>query len=278
MSLTQWLQTGSVKTRTPVTPGLPDPADCNSTHDVLIVQTANDAVDTVVSAPSRKRKRGDYNNYDDETRAKIARYAVDNGVARASRKFTSDLGRKVSETTIRSMRDTYVKLKKKERYGDHITITKSFAKSLLRCMGFVKRKGTKAVKHLPNDFDEIHQEYITKINNVREKHNIPDTLIINWDQTGCQLVPGGDWTMEKEGTQQISISGLNDKRQITLLLAVSMSGDLLPPQLIYPGKTDRCLPKGVDFPSTWDVSCTEHHWSNEDTMIQFVNTFLYFFI
>ncbi|CAC5413807.1 unnamed protein product [Mytilus coruscus] len=279
-----------------------------------------------------KRKRGDYNNYDDETRAKIARYAVDNGVARASRKFTSDLGRKVSETTIRSMRDTYVKLKKKvgtelvtlphsphgnplllgdldtkvqdwirkvringgvinarivmaaaeaivtkfarhrlERYGGHITITSSFAKSLLRRMGFVKRKGTKAVKHLPNDFDEIRQEYISKINNVREKHHIPDTLIINWDQTGCQLVPGGDWTMEKEGTQQISISGLDDKRQITLLLAVSMSGDLLPQQLIYPGKTDRCLPKGVDFPSTWDVTCTETHWSNEDTMIQFVN-------
>ncbi|CAC5368608.1 unnamed protein product [Mytilus coruscus] len=200
MSLTQCLKTGSVKTRTPVTPGLPDPADCNSTQDALIVQTANDAVDTVVSAPSRKRKRGDYNNYDDETRAKIARYAVDNGVARASRKFTSDLGRKVSETTIRSMRDTYVKLKKKvgtevvtiphsprgnplllgdldtkvqdwirkvringgvinarivmaaaeaivtkfarhrlERYGGHITITNSFAKSLLRRMGFVKR-------------------------------------------------------------------------------------------------------------------------------------------
>ncbi|CAG2246019.1 unnamed protein product [Mytilus edulis] len=308
MSLTQWLKTGSVKTRTPVTPGLPDPADCISTQDALIVQTANDAVDTVVSAPSRKRKRGDYINYDEETRAKIARYAVDNGVARASRKFTSDLGRKVSETTIRSMRDTYVKLKKKvgtelatlphsprgnplllgdldtkvqdwirkvringgvinarivmaaaeaivtkfarhrlERYGGHITITNTFAKSLLRRMGFVKRKGTKAVKHLPNDFDDIRQEYISKINNVREKHNIPDTLIINWDQTGCQLVPGGDWTMEKEGTQQISISGLDDKRQITLLLAVSMSGDLLPPQLIYPGKTDRCLPKESTF-------------------------------
>ncbi|CAG2190986.1 unnamed protein product [Mytilus edulis] len=122
-----------------------------------------------------------------------------------------------------------------------------------------------------NDWRRSSQEYISKINNVREKHNIPDTLIINWDQTGCQLVPGGDWTMEKEGTQQISISGLDDKRQITLLLAVSMSGDLLPPQLIYPGKTDRCLPKGVDFPSTWDVTCTETHWSNEDTMMQFVN-------
>ena len=64
-----------------------------------------------------------------------------------------------------------------ERYGGHITITSTFAKSLLRRMGFVKRKGTKAVKHLPNDFDDIRQEYISKINNVREKHNIPDTLI-----------------------------------------------------------------------------------------------------
>ncbi|VDI72619.1 Hypothetical predicted protein, partial [Mytilus galloprovincialis] len=153
MSLTQWLKTGSVKTRTPVTPGLPDPADCISTQDALIVQTANDAVDTVVSAPSRKRKRGDYINYDEETRAKIARYAVDNGVARASRKFTSDLGRKVSETTIRSMRDTYVKLKKKgnfdtkvqdwiQRYGTgcQLFVNKVIVPSVALCSNVNKKK------------------------------------------------------------------------------------------------------------------------------------------
>ena len=122
MSLTQWLKSGSIKVTKPSTPGLPDPAESKTQKEQLVVQTANDAVDTLVAASpsttstSRKRKRGEYNTYDDNTRAKIARYAVDNGVARASRKFTADLGHKVSETSVRSMRDSYIKLKKKGAY------------------------------------------------------------------------------------------------------------------------------------------------------------------
>lgn len=111
----RWLQSGTLKTTKPVTPGLPDPAECTNNRDTAITQAANDGVDTITSAPTtptRKRKRGDYNFYDDETRAKIARYSVENGVASAARKFTSSLGRKVSETTVRSMRDTYLKVKK----------------------------------------------------------------------------------------------------------------------------------------------------------------------
>lgn len=159
---------------------------------------------------------------------------------------------------------------KLQRYGGHITVTKSLARSILQRMGFVKRKGTKAVKNLPSDFEDIKTKHLEKISNVVEQYHVPDSLIINWDQTGCQLVPGGDWTMEQQGTQQITISGLDDKRQITLLLAVTKSGSLLPPQLIYAGKTDRCLPKGVPFPDSWDVTYTETHWSNEDSMLQYV--------
>ena len=104
--------------KAPVTPGLPDPSLCSTQRDALITQTANDGVDTTTAAttPTRKRKRGDYNFYDDETRAKIARYSVENGVARAARKFSSDLGKKVSETSVHSMRDTYLKLKKQGIY------------------------------------------------------------------------------------------------------------------------------------------------------------------
>jgi hypothetical protein len=49
-------------------------------------------------------------------------------------------------------------------------------------------------------------------------------------------------TCEK-GSKQVKMVGLNDKRQITALLACTKSGKLLPPQLIYAGKTDACHPK-----------------------------------
>lgn len=84
------------------------------------------------------------------------------------------------------------------KYGGHINITKYFAVSLLRRMGFVKRKGTKSVKQLPADFDEIKKNYVEKVSNVVTKFQIPDSLIINWDQTGCQLIPEetGLWIRE----------------------------------------------------------------------------------
>ena len=59
----------------------------------------------------KKRKRGQYSHYDDNTRAKIARYAVDNGVSNAARKFSKELSVNVGVTTVRSMRDAFIKLK-----------------------------------------------------------------------------------------------------------------------------------------------------------------------
>ena len=39
--------------------------------------------------------------------------------------------------------------------------------------------------------------------------------------------------MEIEGAKQVEVNGANDKRQIAAVFAGSLSGDFLPPQLIY---------------------------------------------
>lgn len=71
----------------------------------------------------------------------------------------------------------------------------------------------------------------------------------------------------------MSITGLEDKRQITALLSCTMSGKLLPPQILYQGKTDQCHPP-TTFPTDWDIFHSENHWSNEDTMKRFVDKIL----
>ena len=98
-------------------------------------------------------------------------------------------------------------------------------------------------------------------------NNIPEDLIFNWDQTGIHLVPVSEWTMEKQGTKNIVVTGVDDKHQITLVLAATMTGCFLSPQILYEGKTNRCHPS-VKFPEGWDVSHTLNHWSNEATMTQ----------
>ena len=54
--------------------------------------------------------------------------------------------------------------------------------------------------------------------------------------------------MAKEGSKKVAMAGIDDKRQITVVLAGSMTGELLPLQLVYQGKTKASLPT-VPFPS-----------------------------
>jgi hypothetical protein len=113
-----------------------------------------------------------------------------------------------------------------------LDLGKTWAESVL-CLGYTKRKGTKVARSKPEDFEKTKMDYIERIEKCVNEHNIPDDLILNWDQTGVKLIPGGDWTMDAKGSKQVKITGLNDKRQITALLTISKSGELLPPQIIY---------------------------------------------
>ncbi|KAI8522099.1 hypothetical protein Bbelb_018530 [Branchiostoma belcheri] len=158
-------------------------------------------------------------------------------------------------------------------YGGNIHITKEWANSILRRMNFVKRKGTKAARKVPDDFEETRDKFYDRIEEAVRDNDIPDEMIVNWDQTGVPIVPVGKWTLEEEGARQVPITGLEDKRQITLLLTTSVSGKLLPPQALYQGKTEACHPK-FDFPEEWDIHHTESHWSNGDSMLRYTEKIL----
>ena len=82
-------------------------------------------------------------------------------------------------------------------------------------------------------------------------------------------MPGSSWTMDLKGQQRVEIAAMNDKRQMTLVMCGSLSGNLLPFQLIYQGKTAASLPK-VDFPKQWHVTATENHWSNEEKTKEYI--------
>ena len=58
---------------------------------------------------------------------------------------------------------------------------------------------------------------------------------------------------------------------MTVLLSCTMSGFLLPPHLIYCGKTNKCHPN-IILPPGWDIHHSESHWSTEDTMLHFIES------
>ncbi|CAG2251561.1 unnamed protein product [Mytilus edulis] len=97
-----------IKTSSPRPPLLPK-------TDNPAFQSANTEVENIlvdnspVGKGGTKRKRGNYNNYSPEVRAKMAKYAIENGVQNTARKFTTDLGSPVNESTIRSIKSSYMR-------------------------------------------------------------------------------------------------------------------------------------------------------------------------
>ena len=119
--------------------------------------------------------------------------------------------------------------------GGHIELTHDWALSLLSRIGFVKRKATTKAK-----LQYSEEEYLNQVVSTIKVHNIPDSLVINLDQTGLNLVPSGDWTMAQKGSKRIDLAGPGDKRQITVTFRATLSGQFLPMQLLYTGNIDRC--------------------------------------
>ncbi len=107
---------------------------------------------------------------------------------------------------------------------------------------------------------------------------IPPRLILNWDQTGLNLVPSSNWTMERKGTILVKLCGLKDKRMITGIFCGNLNGEMLPFQLIYGGKTTRCHPSKIQFPEDWDITQNLKHWSNETSMLCYIHNVIVSFV
>ena len=85
--------------------------------------------------------------------------------------------------------------------------------------------------------------------------------MINNDQTPAKYVQVGRFTMAPKGAKKAGVAGITDKRNITLILTVTMDGKALPFQAIYKGKTKQSLPK-VAFPTGFRLSANMKHHIN----------------
>ena len=68
--------------------------------------------------------------------------------------------------------------------------------------------------------------------------------------------------MKKEGTKQLP---KDNKRGLTILLSIAATGDLLPPSGFH---------AKVTFPEDWNITHSESHWSNESTMLEYIEKIL----
>ena len=128
--------------------GLPDPNASSSEMEAELCASANAAI----VEENGKKKRGDYNIFTEEDRLKIARFAQDNGPAKASRHFTAIYGRPVNESSVRWIRDKYRdKLKTRISQRDTAPMTKLEK----------ERRGCPTM--LPTDVDDAVKKHLQRI-------------------------------------------------------------------------------------------------------------------
>jgi len=143
-------------------------------------------------------------------------------------------------------------------------------------MQYSWRRRTTAASKLPLDWRDQGVDMAKRIVYNIQVYKVHPSLVVNMDQTGAHLVPSDTHTFEVKAAKDVKVIGADDKRQITACIASSLHGDLLPLQLIFQGKTAACHPDVTPAATAARVHIThsENHWSNQETMQQYVREVL----
>ena len=124
----------------------------------------------------------------------------------------------------------------------------------------VSRVATPKMREIPVDFEIKKEAYLKVAAELIYEYQVPPQLVINGDETAVQLVSRANRTRNARGAKRVRMLGMGeDKAQITTTIFVTESGDVLPFQMIFEGKTDRCHPKHAK-PEDCLWPHTASHW------------------
>jgi len=109
-----------------------------------------------------------------------------------------------------------------------LPVKKDWVAYLLSKMKFIKRKATacttKKSAITVSNFNEIKDNFLMDIKAVVVMEEVPDDMILNWDQTTIKYIPVSNWTMATEGSKRIELTGQDEKQQVTATFAGTRTG------------------------------------------------------
>lgn len=128
--------------------------------------------------------------------------------------------------------------------GTSFQCSESFIRIFLkRSMGWSIRRGTKAAQKVPKNSDHILDRFCMRAAARIRDDNIPESCIVNCDQTGVIIQTGQHLTYEAIGAKQVAVVGQEEKRAFTLMVGVCLDGSAVPFQAVYKGVKPASLPK-----------------------------------
>jgi len=156
---------------------------------------------------------------------------------------------------------------------DLIEYGKSWVYKWLKKNGYSFRKPTSDQK-LPKQLNVLKRKFLARIALKVQKHNIPRDLILNMDETGVELTPTIDRTIQSKEIKNVKVKGTDDMRQITVSVLIDYNGRLCDRlQVIWQGKTKK-VQATIEPPEGWFYDQTKSHRQTTETSLRFIENVL----
>lgn len=138
-------------------------------------------------------------------------------------------------------------------------------------MNWSHRAGTQSAQQLPGDWVKRCVDMAMRMAWIIDYFRIPQSLVLNADQTGIVYISTGSKTWAERGSKQVPIVGKDEKRQFTLMPTITAGGKALPNQAIFSGRSARSLPSPASRKASEEkgflyTSGGKKHWSNLSCM------------
>ena len=129
------------------------------------------------------------------------------------------------------------------------------------------RRRTSISQKLPAQLESKLEPFYKECARIRRIGKYPLSLIGNMDETPMYFDMVPLKTIAQKGKKSVTIrSSGSEKRHITVVLAVTADGGILPPMIIFKGKTDRTI-KNLVVPTGFVVATQEKAWMDEELML-----------
>ncbi|KAJ8304387.1 hypothetical protein KUTeg_017970 [Tegillarca granosa] len=113
----------------------------------------------------------------------------------------------------------------KERKNAKLAVEVGVAKDRKIDVDCAREKAPKTIRKVPADYENLKSEFLRKIIDFVDEYEIPEShkLIVNFDHTSLEMIPISEWTSHEKNSKDCSIVALDDMREITVVIGISMS-------------------------------------------------------
>jgi DDE superfamily endonuclease len=143
-------------------------------------------------------------------------------------------------------------------------------------LGIVRRAGTHVGQHTEFDPDVI-RDFVDAVNQEIAAQGVPIDCVVNMDETNMYFDQQGRMTLADKGQKAVNIVTTGSSQRCTIALAASLSGEKLPPMVIFkgvPGARGNSVANELlnhGYPSAATYAVQKKAWMDIPTFLQWVD-------